>query len=249
MISPDDILSLLKQNGMTGVPYTDDPQKTASILARFAGYLVEENEKYNLTAITAPEDILLKHFADSISAAYFIPQGGSVLDVGSGAGFPAIPLAAARSDASITALDSSEKKTSFIAASAELFGIGNLRAVNARAEDVFHSSERGRQEFRERFDIVVSRAVATIRILAELCSPFVCIGGVFLAMKGPNAMAEITEAKNAISKTGLRLEKALPITLIYNDLTASRTLVVYRKVSPCPPAYPRRYPQIMKNPL
>ncbi|HOQ14026.1 MAG: 16S rRNA (guanine(527)-N(7))-methyltransferase RsmG [Eubacteriales bacterium] len=249
MISPEDIISLLKQNGMIGMPYTDDPKKTASILARFAGYLVEENEKYNLTAITAPEDILLKHFADSLTAAYFIPQGGSVLDVGSGAGFPAVPLAAARSDASIMALDSSEKKTSFITASAELFGIGNLHAINARAEDVFRSSERGGREFRERFDMVVSRAVASIRILAELCSPFVRIGGVFLAMKGPNAMAEITEAENAITTTGLHLEKALPVTLVYNDLTALRTLVVYRKVSPCPATYPRRYPQIMKNPL
>lgn len=208
------------------------------------GVLTEYNEKFNLTAIRTPEDYLSKHVADCVSAARFIrpiiPHGGMILDVGSGAGFPALPLAVMLPDIKVTALDSTAKKLVYIGEAAARIGCTNVSTVTGRAEEVVF----GR---RESFDVVTARAVARLNILIELCAPFVAVGGYFVAMKGALAAEEAAEAENAARLLGLAPAEITPYSL--PCLEDSRAFVCYRKVSPTPDRYPRQYSKIVKKPL
>ena len=212
----------------------------AEALCDYAEFLAGENEKYNLTALTAPEDVAVKHFLDSLLPLEFglPPEGASVIDVGSGAGLPAIPLAVARPDLAVTALDATEKKVAFIAQAARIAG-AKVTAIAARAE------EAAKPPLRESFDVAVSRGVAALNALCELCLPFVKVGGAFIAYKGRGADEEIAEAKNAVAVLGGKLERVerAPIG------DAERALVVIRKVKPTPAAYPRPFARIKKKPL
>lgn len=218
---------------------------TDEMLARFeklAFLLVEQNKTMNLTAITDPDGIAVKHFADSISAlsAANFPQGARVLDVGTGAGFPSIPLLIARPDLDMTMIDSTAKKLKYVASAVESLGL-NAEVLHTRAEEAGQN-----KEYREKFDIVCSRAVAALNVLCEYCLPFVKVGGVFLAMKGAKAQEEIADAKSAIKTLGGKIVAEKSFTLSDGG---ERTIVVIKKISQVPPKYPRVSAQIAKKPL
>lgn len=211
---------------------------------RLTERMLEENEKYNLTAITDPEKIILGHYADCAVLANVLPKGASVADIGCGAGFPTLPLAILRDDVKITAIDSTAKRVEYVKVSAELLGLTNVTAVTMRAED------GGRlPEYRERFDFATARAVAQMRILCELCMPYVKAGGKFIAMKGKNAEGELKEAKRAIAILGGRDTKLDTVTLSSGTEELSHPLIYITKKEKTPAAYPRPYAQISKKPL
>ena len=194
---------------------------------RYAEVLIERNEKVNLTAITEPAEIEIKHFADSLAAVDLIKEGARVLDVGSGAGFPGIPLGIVRDDITVTLLDSVNKKVSFMNDVIADLGLNNLSAVHARIEDFPHKEE---------FDAVVSRAVAGLATLVEYALPFVKIGGTFIAYKSEKAEAEVEAAARAIALTGGRVRE-IREAFVAPGLT--RKLIIIDKIAPAPPKYPR----------
>lgn len=198
-------------------------------LQQFARFLKRENLKYNLTAITGEEEIVFKHFYDSLAGANFLPQGANVCDIGSGAGFPVIPLALLREDCSFTGVDSTEKKVNFINAACAMLGISNCYAVHARAEDVCRSG-------RESFDVVTSRAVAGLSTLAEYCLPLLKAGGVMIAYKGSQAEEELKEAHTALQVLGGVSTGIYPYTLPTGEM---RNLVIVEKRASTPEKYPR----------
>ena len=208
----------------------------------YASLLVEWNEKMNLTAITEESEIAVKHFIDSISLlnAVNIPQGASIIDIGTGAGFPGIPLRIMRPDINLTLLDSLNKRLIFLQEVCNKLGI-NAELIHGRAEDFSRNDK-----YRERFDYAVSRAVANLPALCEYCIPYVKVGGSFIAMKGPDGEAELEDAAKAIKALGCIVEKISSLTLPDNN---SRTIIELRKVSPTPSAYPRRSTKINKNPI
>lgn len=202
--------------------------------------LLRWNEHVNLTAITDPQEIAVKHFADSISvlSAEKPARGAKVIDVGSGAGFPGLPLLIARPDLEITFLDSIKKKLSFIKDFARQAGLV-AQTVHSRAEELAH-----KQEYREAYDYAVSRAVAPLNILAEYCIPFVKPGGLFIAMKG--ADDETAVGRGAAEALGGRIERTVYLELPNGD---ARNLVMIRKISQTPTKYPRKTKKITTRPL
>ena len=206
--------------------------------------LVETNKSLNLTAVTDAEGIVLKHFADSLIAVGEFPLGARVIDVGCGGGFPTFPLAIARPDLKITALDSTEKKINFVKKTAVELGLDNITAISDRAEAL------GRGEMRESFDVATARAVAALPVLTELCMPFVKVGGEFIAMKALRADEEIgaTLSENLFEKLGGEKEPAVtPITLTGGDEPLTRVVIKVKKLTKTPIAYPRNYSQIAKS--
>lgn len=204
---------------------------------------------FNLTAITEPQEVLAKHFIDSLFAAKEAgtlldgdhSQGNTLLDVGSGAGFPALPIAATLPKLEVTALDSTAKKIAYIRDTADLCGMENVHALCTRAE------EAGRGELREKFSLVTARAVARLPILLELCTPFVRVGGYFIAMKGSAAMEEEAQAREAAALLSCKLLRITPYSLPASE--EKRFLLIYRKNSPTLPTYPRSAARITKKPL
>ncbi len=207
----------------------------------YARLLVEWNEKMNLTAITQPRDIVIKHFLDSILAlkAVELPQGASLVDVGSGAGFPSVPMLILRPDLKLTLLDSLNKRLIFLEALLQELGLEATR-LHARAE------EAGKGAQRQQFDCATARAVAQLNKLCEYCLPLVKEGGTFLALKGADAQAEADAAAKAIKLLGGSLQEAKAYTLPDGD---KRALLVIKKISQTPPKYPRPSAQISKAPL
>ncbi len=222
-----------------GISLTDEQTK---LFEKLAELLVEQNKTMNLTAITDPDGIAVKHFADSISAlsAYDFAENAKVLDVGTGAGFPSIPLLIARPDLEMTMIDSTAKKLKYVASTVETLGL-TAEVLHTRAEEAGQN-----KEYREKFDIVCSRAVAALNVLCEYCLPFVKVGGVFLAMKAAKAQEEIADAKNAIKTLGGNIVAEKSFTLSDGG---ERTIVVIKKISQVPPKYPRVSAQIAKKPL
>lgn len=202
------------------------------------------NENMNLTAITEAQDIILKHIADSATIIKYIPQNARLLDVGTGGGFPALPVAIIRPDVSVYALDSTAKKLRYIDETAELLGLTNIKTVNGRAEELGKSVN-----YRERFDVVTARAVSALNILSELCVPFVKIGGFFISMKGSSAEEEISLAKSGIIQLGGEKFQDNKFTLRYSDTEFQRHLVISKKQKNTPPSFPRMYNRIAKKPL
>ena len=206
--------------------------------------MLEVNEHMNLTAIREVPDIIAKHYADSLMVAKYVPTGAKVIDVGCGAGFPSLPLAIARPDVTVTALDSTAKRVNYIAETAKLLGLDNVVTVAARAEEKAKDAA-----FREKYDVAAARAVARLNLLSELCLGYVKVGGCFAAMKAELG-DELAEASRAISTMGGKLEAADTLTLSRPDgSTAARTIVTIRKKSPTPQNYPRNNSQITKKPL
>lgn len=214
-------------------------------LVQFDDYcrlLLEWNQKMNLTAIREPSEILVKHFVDSLALLKFaeLPQGAKLIDVGTGAGFPGVPLKIARPDFKLTLLDSLNKRLIFLQAVCQTLGL-DAKVIHSRAE------ESGKlPSFRQRYDTAVSRAVAPLNLLAEYCLPFVKVGGVFLAAKGPQLEEELPQGENAIHLLGGRVERVERYALPDGS---SRTLAVIRKEKPTPAQYPRYGSKIARKPL
>ena len=213
----------------------------------YARLLVEWNEKMNLTAITDPVGITVKHFADSLAAARLLPEGDfSLIDVGTGAGFPGVPLALLRPDCRLTLLDSLNKRLIFLETLCRELGL-SARLIHARAE------EGGRNPaLREQFQVATARAVAALPALCEYCLPFVAVGGRFLALKGPDGDREGAEAAHAMELLGGRLSRVLSVTLpaaAPGEEPMERRLLQIDKCRPTPAAYPRQGTKITKRPL
>ena len=210
----------------------------------FNNHLLETNKTTNLTAIRDLGDVIYKHDIDSLLASEYIPAGSHVLDLGCGPGFPSIPLAIARPDLSIVSLDSTAKKIAFVKEAASRLGLDNLVAVSGRAEDALIIESLGK------FDVVVSRAVARMNILTELCVPYVKIGGLFVALKGAKGDEEVAEARDGLSKLGCAEAVICAKQLVLSDgRTESRCIVVAKKEKATPKGFPRAYAVIMKKPL
>ena len=208
----------------------------------YANLLSDWNKKINLTNIVEPKEVAIKHFLDSllIFNAYKIPKNMSVLDVGTGAGFPGVPLKIVRPDLNLTLLDSLKKRLIFLQS---LLNFLNIKAtlINERAEVAAR-----KDFFREKFDFVVSRAVAPLDILLEYCVPFVCVEGFFIAMKGSNVDTELDLAQNAIKKLGVETFLLKKFSLIDKN---DRSIVVFKKLSNTANIYPRQSSKILKKPL
>jgi len=218
------------------------PPSAGAAFEIYRELLEKHNQIINLTALTDTSDIARLHFLDSLAmrnAAKF--DGARVLDVGSGAGFPGVPLKIAEPSMSLTLLDATMKRVRFLE---ELCGALHLQAscLHGRAEELGHDAEH-----RETYDIAVSRAVARLNILCELCLPLVKIGGVMIAMKTEDCGDELTVAHRAIETLGAELEQCAAYTIPGTDVT--RRAVVIRKISQTPDKYPRRFAKITREPL
>lgn len=235
-----ELTRVFKQNGLGGLLNIDKCEKFFALTER----MLTENEKYNLTAITEPSKIILNHYADCATLAERLPKGASIIDVGCGAGFPTLPLAILREDLSITAMDSTAKRVNYVGESARLLGLNNVTAVTMRAEDGAKDPK-----YRERFDFATARAVAEMRVLSELCLPYVKVGGMLIAMKGKNAEYELTSAKRAIATLGGGDVKCESISLVGTEEELTHPLILVKKKIKTPATYPRAYAQISKKPL
>lgn len=209
---------------------------------RYMELLIEWNEKLNLTAITEPDEIVEKHFIDSLTLllACGLKEGGKLLDVGTGAGFPGVPVKIMRPDLEVTLLDGSNKRLNFLGQLCGELGI-ECRRVHKRAEEAGLD-----KAMRESYDLVTARAVAQLRVLCEYCLPLVKMKGFFVAMKGPGAGDELAEAKNALDILGGDKVEVKQFEL---PEAGERNLIVVRKLSFTPKGYPRHGGTISKHPL
>lgn len=211
-------------------------------LITYAKLLVQWNEKINLTAITDEEGIATKHFLDSMSALCTDKVQGKVIDVGTGAGFPGLVLKIAKPEIELTLLDSLNKRINFLREVADQIGTDGIQFVHGRAEDVAMQAN-----MRGKFDTVVSRAVANMRMLSEWCLPFLKIGGYFLALKGPLAEQELDDAKRAITILGGEVEGVYEAKIPHTDL--SHKIIIVKKVRQTPPRFPRKPAIATKTPI
>jgi 16S rRNA (guanine527-N7)-methyltransferase len=202
------------------------------------------NNKINLTAITEDDEIVKKHFIDCIKCFRFedIRTSGSIIDVGTGAGFPGIPIKIMAPNKKVTLLDSLNKRVNFLNEVITSLKLNNVEAIHGRAEEMSR-----KEEYREKFDIAISRAVANMSVLSELCIPYVKVGGYFVAMKGPAVEEELSQARNAIGTLGGKLEQVIKVEIEETDL--QHNLVVIKKVRSTPQLYPRKATSISKKPL
>ncbi len=212
-----------------------------SAFSAFYRLLTEYNTKYNLTAITAEKEAYFKHFYDSLAGIELFPQGAQVLEVGSGAGFPSIPLKLVREDLCFTLVESTGKKCEFLRAAKAALSLTNLEVINVRAEELGTNPR-----FREKFDVVCARAVARLDALVEYCMPLLRVGGVMIAYKG-DAEEEIKGAEGAIRLLGG--ERAESVRYELPENFGVRTLVRIKKIRKTPEKYPRKNAQIKREPL
>lgn len=219
------------------------PPAAREKLAALTDLLIEENKLYNLTAITEPRAAILRHLLDCLPAARFLPENATVLDVGCGAGFPTLPLAICRPDLRLTALDATAKKIAFVEKTAAALELTNVTPLCGRAEEVAHGKARAS------FDCVTARAVSELRLLAELCLPFVRPGGRFVAMKARGADEELAAAGNALHTLGAEADSRADFTLTDGKETLSRTVLVFRRTGETPALYPRPWGKMLKKPL
>lgn len=235
-----ELTRIFKLNGLSSLLNAEKSDK----LLRLTDRMLEENEKYNLTAITDVDKIILNHYADCATLAARLPKGCKVIDVGCGAGFPSLPLAILREDVAILGVDSTQKRINYVKETAEILGLGNLDARVMRAEDGGKDPE-----LREKFDFATARAVAELRTLTELCLPFVKVGGEFIAMKGKNGEFELKGAAKAISVLGGKGGKLEAVVLRGGEEPQEHCLITVKKLNKTPTAYPRPFAQISKKPL
>ena len=206
------------------------------MLLAFCDTVLETNKKFNLTAITDYDEFLIKHVTDSLLGLSEIPNNSKLCDVGAGAGFPSMPIAIARDDVRVTALDSTAKKMTFIADSARTLGVNNVKTIAGRAEE--------QRSLFGTFDIVTARAVSALPILLELCIPLLKVGGRFLAYKATDS--ELDECKTALKVLNAQFVHAKSAQLPNGD---SRTILVFEKTAKTDGKYPRQYGTIKKKPL
>ncbi|KPU26446.1 16S rRNA methyltransferase [Caloranaerobacter sp. TR13] len=211
---------------------------------KFKELLKEWNKKINLTAIEDDKEIDIKHFLDSLTLLKtdYIKDNYRIIDIGTGGGFPGIPLKIVKNDVELVLMDSLQKRIKFLDLVINELGLSNIKAIHGRAEDF------GRDvEYREKFDIAVSRAVASLNILSEYCLPFVKVGGYFIAMKGPDVDIELKESEKALKLLGGKVLDKIQIKLPLSDIT--HTLIIIEKINKTLTKYPRKAGKPKKNPL
>ena len=215
-----------------------------SILEKYMEGILSWNEKVNLTNITDPEEFRVKHLADSLMCTGFpeYEKAESIIDVGTGGGFPGIPLAVFSPDKHFTLLDSLNKRLRIIGELSEELGIRNISLVHGRAEDMGRSKEH-----REKYDLCVSRAVSNLATLTEYCLPFIRTGGYFMAYKGPGVEEEIKEAEFAIKRLGGEIADIRETRM--EEYGLDHRILIIRKVKNTPKAYPRKAGTPLKEPL
>lgn len=209
---------------------------------KYMNLILEWNEKINLTAITDENEFITKHFIDSATIVQYIKDEEKVIDIGTGAGFPGIPLSIIKNKTNITLVDSLNKRINFLNQVVVDLKLKNVKAVHSRAEEIGKNNE-----YRESNDIVVSRAVAKLNILAEYMLPLVNVGGKCICMKGPDCEEEINLSKTAIKTLGGKIEKIEQFTLPNSDM--KRTIIIIKKVDKTPNKYPRKAGIPQKNPI
>ena len=209
---------------------------------KYMNSLIEWNEKINLTAITDPEEVITKHFIDSLTVHQYIKDNFSIVDVGTGAGFPGVPLAIVNNKSNITLVDSLNKRINFLKEITNQFELKNVQSIHDRAEEFGKD-----KQYRESFDIAISRAVARLNVLAEYLLPTVKVGGKCICMKGPDCKQEIEEAQNAIKVLGGSIERVEEFSLPDTDI--KRTIIVINKVKNTPSKYPRKAGTPAKDPI
>ena len=231
---------MLKENAeIIGVKLDD------CMLEQFCNYkelVIEWNEKINLTAITERNDVFTKHFLDSILSVDIIKEGASVVDVGTGAGFPGIPVKILNKDNQVVLFDSLNKRLKVLEDIIEKIGLSNIETLHGRAEETFKNKNH-----REKYDIATSRAVAPLNVLVELMIPAVKVGGICICMKGNNAESEIEEAKKAIKELGgeiIKVEK-----LVLPQLNLERNIITIKKLKETSNKYPRKPGTPQKEPI
>jgi 16S rRNA (guanine527-N7)-methyltransferase len=241
------ILKDLLKEGAKAFNLDLNNQQIESLL-KYKDILIEWNEKINLTAIEEDRDVIIKHYIDSFSILPYIIKyvksespAPSIIDVGTGAGFPGIPLKIALTSLDITLFDSLEKRVKFLNEVINSLNLKGIKAIHGRAEDY-----GVKKEYREKYDISVARAVANLPVLLEYCLPFVKLGGVFIAMKGSN-IEEIANSKKALEILGGQIEEVKELQLPFSDI--KRNIVIVKKLRPTPTKYPRKAGMPSKEPL
>ena len=215
-----------------------------SAFNKYFELLVEWNEKINLTAITEPREVAIKHIVDSLSCYQedLFKGDVSLIDVGTGAGFPGLPLKIFCPNIRLTLLDSLNKRVKFLQLVVDELGLKNVEVVHARSEEAARN-----KKYREKFDLATARAVARLPIISEYCLPFVKINGHFIALKGRQYEEEMIEGKKAISILGGKIEKAIPVKL--PELEDKRAVVYIKKEKTTPKTYPRKAGTPERNPI
>ena len=209
---------------------------------KYKDLLLEWNEKINLTAITEEDDIILKHFIDSMTILKHIDENSNIVDVGTGAGFPGIPVKISKSSINVTLVDSLNKRLIFLDEVINKLNLKNIKTVHSRAEEFGQN-----KNYREKFDVATSRAVANLSVLVEYLLPLVKVGGKCICMKGSDIQDELENSKEAIKTLGGQIEKVEEFTLPESDI--KRNIVVIRKIKKTPNKYPRKPGVPSKNPL
>ncbi len=208
---------------------------------KYKNVLLETNKYINLTAITEERDIIVKHFIDSLTINKYITQNSSLIDVGTGAGFPGIPIKIIREDINVVLIDSLNKRINFLNNVTKELNLKNIKAVHSRAEDAGQN-----KEFREKFDFVTARAVSNLATLSELCLPFLKVNGIFICMKG-NSVEEIENAEKAISILGGKIISVEKFVL--PDSNIERNIILIKKIKETPSKYPRKAGLPSKQPI
>ena len=216
------------------------PDEQLNEFYEYMQLLLEWNEKMNLTAITDPEEVIKKHFVDSITIKKYIKEENRLIDVGTGAGFPGIPLKIVDKSIKLTLLDSLNKRINFLNEIIEKLSLKEVNTIHSRAE------EYAKNKARESYDVAVSRAVADLPILLEYLMPYVKLNGICICMKGTKAQEELERSKKAINILGGKLEKVEKITI---DEEMERNLIIIRKIKDTPNKYPRKAGIPTKNPI
>lgn len=206
--------------------------------------LIEWNEKMNLTAITDDEEIIWKHFIDCIHTLRFIPDTSNVIDIGTGAGLPGIVIAICNTNVQVTLVDALQKRITFLNEIIGKLKLNNVLTVHARAEDLCSEAN-----YREKYDIVISRAVASLNVLMELTAPYTKVGGKCIYMKADKLDEEIKASQNAIKVLNLEQQEVYEYMLKVEDNTQNRKIAVYLKKEITPKKYARQYAKIKKTPL
>ena len=237
------VLAGIMTRGAAELGITLTPDALAAF-EQYCDYITAQSRVMNLTAISGEEDTARLHFLDAVAVMHAsIPPGARrIIDIGSGAGFPGLPMKIARPDIELTLLDAQRKRVDFLLSLCEKLGLAGVTCLHARAEEAAHEPE-----MRDGFDYALSRAVARLDVLCELCLPFVRPGGAFIAPKSIDTDEEIAEAQSAISKLGATLEAVKEYRIPGTEIV--HRIVIIRKTGATPEGYPRRFAKIQKSPL
>ena len=232
-------IRIFEKNGLEAYHTDENIRKFYNLTVK----MMETNQVMNITALTTMDKIIPLHYADCVKAAALIPQNATVADIGCGGGFPILPLAIVRPDLQLVGIDSTEKKIRYVQNTADELGL-SVTAISGRAENLAKQTD-----YRDHFDVVISRAVARLNVLDELCMPFVKVGGQFIALKGAAGQEELSETMNGIQKLGGQLQGTDEYSLFTADDEEKRVMVRIDKISATPKEYPRAFGAIKKKPL